>query len=569
MQFMFSACGRIPAHRRAVAAVAALVALFSGAVLVPRAVAQPEGLSRDAVYSEYLVGVFKYASGEVLESVDHLEFAWRMSGHDPAAGMKLAESYYLLKNFTRCEMVLDEVLASDETHRDALMLKAKVRYIKRDRRASVACLERVREHHPRSFETERLLGNIYYEMGDTDNAIEAYQHCLQIDSSYPYIQYRYGRLLRNVGRVDDAEKAFERAVTLDDEFVEPTIELAEIYMESGRADLAVPLLERAVALEAHNEDALMMLVRVHAETGRSDEAIRLLEGRRRANRLSRDGELFLGRLYFDAERFDDAVVLFKDVFEKEPGSAELARILAEVSLNAGDADGARVYFERAISIGPRDYRNYLGLFFAGSPRFTTSVEPIPLDADEKELLLDEASKLVAERDFDGNYMLGIALLSEENLEAAERHLMRAYQVRPDDYNVLLNLANVYEKTRRFDAAEEKLAELYRLAPDDPTVLNFYGYVLSEVGRDLDRAEEMVRKALEKDPDNGYFLDSLGWIHYQKGDYGRAAVELEQANERVQDDPVILEHLGDAYRALRRFAEARAAYERSNRLAGWQ
>jgi len=65
-----------------------------------------------------------------------------------------------------------------------------------------------------------------------------------------------------------------------------------------------------------------------------------------------------------------------------------------------------------------------------------------------------------------------------------------------------------------------------------------------------------------DPENGYYLDSLGWVYYQMGDYTRAVAELEKASRRVPDDPVILEHLGDAYRALRRFADAKAAYERS-------
>ena len=75
----------------------------------------------------------------------------------------------------------------------------------------------------------------------------------------------------------------------------------------------------------------------------------------------------------------------------------------------------------------------------------------------------------------------------------------------------------------------------------------------------------VLKALESEPDNGYYLDSLGWVYYQMGEYAKAVVEIEKALLRVSDDPIILEHLGDAYRAMRRFDEARAAYQKSNRL----
>jgi Flp pilus assembly protein TadD len=98
-------------------------------------------------------------------------------------------------------------------------------------------------------------------------------------------------------------------------------------------------------------------------------------------------------------------------------------------------------------------------------------------------------------------------------------------------------------------------------------LNFYGYLLSLMQKDLPRALDMLERALAAEPENGYFLDSFGWINYQMGNYARAVVELERASEIVRDDPVILEHLGDAYAALRRFAEARAAYERSRELQG--
>ncbi len=69
---------------------------------------------------------------------------------------------------------------------------------------------------------------------------------------------------------------------------------------------------------------------------------------------------------------------------------------------------------------------------------------------------------------------------------------------------------------------------------------------AERGQNLDEAIQLIEKALEIEPENGYFIDSLGWAYYQQGRYPEALRELKRAVERAKDDPVIFEHLGDAY-----------------------
>jgi Flp pilus assembly protein TadD len=77
---------------------------------------------------------------------------------------------------------------------------------------------------------------------------------------------------------------------------------------------------------------------------------------------------------------------------------------------------------------------------------------------------------------------------------------------------------------------------------------------------------MIRKALSVEPDNGYFVDSLGWVFYQMGRYDEAARELERAVELTrEEDPTILEHLGDAYRKAGRRDAAHRAYLKSRQL----
>jgi tetratricopeptide (TPR) repeat protein len=144
-------------------------------------------------------------------------------------------------------------------------------------------------------------------------------------------------------------------------------------------------------------------------------------------------------------------------------------------------------------------------------------------------------------------------------------LSRAAEIRPDDERVILNLASVLEKLKRYEDAEKHLVALHAKHPDDPTTCNFYGYLLALMGKDLDFAEKLVGKALESEPQNGYYLDSLGWVFFMRGSYKRAVEELERASKIVGDDPVILEHLGDAYTALEKHRDALSAYEKSRSI----
>jgi len=159
----------------------------------------------------------------------------------------------------------------------------------------------------------------------------------------------------------------------------------------------------------------------------------------------------------------------------------------------------------------------------------------------------------------------LACLSVDSLATARLHLERADALQPDDRGVLFNLATVHEKSRDFDGAETILKRLQKDHPDDAPVCNFYGYLLAEMGKELNLAEDLVRRALAKEPDNGYYIDSLGWVLYKKGDYRAAAKELERAISKLGEDAVILEHLGDAYAALSRYKDALAAYRHSHRL----
>jgi len=101
-----------------------------------------------------------------------------------------------------------------------------------------------------------------------------------------------------------------------------------------------------------------------------------------------------------------------------------------------------------------------------------------------------------------------------------------------------------------------------LDPKHASALNYLGYMYAERGMRLDESIDVIQRALVLEPDNGYFIDSLGWAFFKKGWYEKALSELERAVAVVPDDPIMQDHLGDAYFHLRRLREARQAWEKS-------
>jgi tetratricopeptide (TPR) repeat protein len=131
---------------------------------------------------------------------------------------------------------------------------------------------------------------------------------------------------------------------------------------------------------------------------------------------------------------------------------------------------------------------------------------------------------------------------------------------PDESQARYQLGAYLYLLDEVEEAEQQMREALRLDPQHAAALNFLGYSLAEKEQQLDEALELVQRALEIDAWNGAFLDSLGWVYYQRGEFEQARDPLERAARELPHDPTILEHLGDLYQALGEHSLALAAWD---------
>jgi Flp pilus assembly protein TadD len=163
---------------------------------------------------------------------------------------------------------------------------------------------------------------------------------------------------------------------------------------------------------------------------------------------------------------------------------------------------------------------------------------------------------------DSTELLGfLAALYREKKDfpAAIEVMKRTVALEPDSDKLWFTLGAVYDEAKRKDDAIASMEKAIVLNSKNAAALNYLGYTFAEMGVELDRAEKLIRQAIALEPSDGFYIDSLAWVFYQRGEFARAAKELERAVELAGEDPTVTEHLADAYQKLGRRSDALRVY----------
>ncbi len=135
----------------------------------------------------------------------------------------------------------------------------------------------------------------------------------------------------------------------------------------------------------------------------------------------------------------------------------------------------------------------------------------------------------------------------------------------EDEDLLFQLGTLYYKEGKLSQAMDIMEKILKKDPDHASALNFVGYTLVDMNKDLARGYKLISKALKLQPRNGYFLDSMAWYYYKIGDFKKAWDYIKKAVVREKNDPTIWEHYGDIARELGMFKEAQKGYKKSLKL----
>ena len=130
---------------------------------------------------------------------------------------------------------------------------------------------------------------------------------------------------------------------------------------------------------------------------------------------------------------------------------------------------------------------------------------------------------------------------------------------PNEEKAYFLQGSIFEKQKKFNEAERAFRKSLELDMENPAALNYLGFMLADRGSKLQEALGMIQKAVDSDPTNGAYLDSLGWVYFRLNRLDLAQEYLELAVRFHGTDPDLHDHLGDLYFKQNRFDAARAEW----------
>ena len=491
------------------------------------------------------------------------------------------------------------------------------------REKALAEFKKVLELKPDHFDALQSAAELYREIGRYEEAVEVYDKLREV-SPGSFGAYFFGaQALRKLGRSEEAIRVLEAGLRIRDDVPEYLLELGHLYEENNQLEKAINLYKQG--LENSSKADLRLTHRTGLAlmmAGRFDEAIPLLE---KIVRVSPEAGIDLARALRGEKRLQEAVEVLEDVLRRDPHEVEANFELAKTLVILGERERARAKFEYLTRMeDPRAeaYRNVfktnlalvyeeegrfdeaialleevveedpenvdakLTLFFAykeGSrvePALTLTDQLLKENENEPYILIARAQALAADERLDEGAKLLVArsaktsepelllvaasqlYFGQEMFQKAEAVVKEGLVDYPKSERLRFQLGAIYERVSDFDAAEGEFKKILDRNPDDADVLNYLGYMLVDRGVRLEEATDYIRRAVELDPYNGAYLDSLGWAYFKQDDWRQAEVYLQKAIRLNRSDPVIFEHLGDLYSKLEKPDRAREYYERS-------
>jgi tetratricopeptide (TPR) repeat protein len=504
------------------------------------------------------------ADENLSKAVKYLEVAADKSAGeaDPNVRATLARLYVRAGTFDKAIPLLSELVNQEPGWQDGPTMLVEAYAGAGRSKDAIAWLEGRTEDDPRLLPA---LGDFYERERRWADAADVYARVLERTPRNAEIRTRYAAALMNAGGRDNLAKARD---LLKESTSSRTAEARPLYLLSqaqrrlGEFADAEASARRVIALNDKSPWGYYALAEA-LEGRRAYQAVVdelapvVSEFRGKSDATFDIGILLphLGFAYQELGQHDKAIASFEEARKLSPDDPAVASYLIEANIAAKKYAAAIDAAKSALGQHPDDLR--LARLQAQALRHTGKT-------DQGIAVVEDAVKKHAD---DPTAYISLAQVYSE----AERHeqavkVLQDAQARfPDDQSIAFELGTVFDKQKRFADAELAFRSVIAHEPQNANALNYLGYMLAERGERLDESVTLLKRALEIEPDNGPFLDSLGWAYFKSDKLDLAEQHLKRAADQLRMNSVIQDHYGDVLLRLGRYDEAIAAFTRA--LAG--
>ena len=427
---------------------------------------------------------------------------------------------------------------------------------------AIASLEQSLTYDETYIENLKLLGELYQRTGQPEKAQQLYRRTLDKRTDRD-IQFRMALLLMDQDRPSEAVSILRDLAQHYPRNLQVRIALARALREHKKYGEAAEVLKGALQQNPDHYGLNYQLAEVEALLGEPQQAIeRFLRLRDMSDSDEQIGaiETNLALLYQRNRRFDEAIELFrKTVLENSEDELAALRLVYALK-EAGQ-------LQEALTLSEQLLHKYTDKTYEEQPNKTYLViarAQVLSAANQLEkaasLLKDEINRRSDPEEF---YLAASQLyVDHKKYQEAEKIIQRGMSQYPESERIQFQLGAIYEQQKEWERVEAVFKNILDKNPQHAGVLNYLGYMLADRDVRLFEALDYIKRAVEIEPHNGAFLDSLGWAYFRLSQFDQAETNLLEAVHLIDSDPTIYEHLGDLYNVLGQYEKARTYFEQS-------
>ena len=507
-------------------------------------------------------------SREVLKlAIEQYEALVKIEPKDIDDHLVLGGLYGLDKQSDKAEGELKAALAIDPTSEEGVTQLARLYMEEGNNGRAIEVLNAVPEAN-RTSKIYVVQGAIFEQLHDYKHAVASYQRAVSLDKDNLDALRGLAQNLANDGQMEASLNAYKSLQSADQQDWQSSVELSRVYRRMGKFDDAMESLKKAESVAQDSQEIQYEESIVLEAQGKFDDAIALLQKLVTRSTLP-DSK------YSAGERNNRALFLDRlgNIY-KETNRPQQALEAFQKMVDLGSDEGSRGYQE-VIDVY-RDQKQW-------SDALKTAEEATKKYPDDKNLKLTLALQLADDGKGDQGVELAKSVIKGNpddrdtyvfisNIYArlkrwkdAEDALVEADKLaaRPEEKGYIqFAQGALYERQKKYDQAEQAFRQVLKTDPNNGMTLNYLGYMMADHNAHLEEALTMIRHAVELDPQNAAYLDSLGWVYFKLGNYDEAEDNLRRAVEKQPNDPTIQDHLGELYAKTGKLKLATVHWERA-------
>lgn len=530
---------------------------------------QPSGLEslseKDyiAFQQSFFEGLKQKMIGNLPEAVDHLNQSLQYYPRSAASMYEIAKIYDYKNNTDIAVSLLEKANEIEPTNTWYASTLAELYTKQRNFKGQEKVIRALIANEPNNLEYQFELANSLIYQGKYKDALKVYDAMESQIGTNEEFAMRKNKLYLGLKDFDGALKEIQKLLNQNPNEVRYLSMLAEMYQKSGKSKEAMETYEKIKSLDPHNPYVQLSLADYYEKAGERQKSIKILEEAFRNPEMSIDSKMQILVNYFtvtekDKEARKEAIRLAEVTVEAHPEEAKARAMYGDYLYRENENEKAAEQYREALKLDKNHFMVWSQLMFiyseteAFDSMATGSAAAIELFPLQPTFYFFNGVANIQIK----NFAQAIVSLNEGKDLVIDNNLLKG--------QFYANLGEAYYRNKQSAKAYEAFDKCLEFEPDNLVISNNYAYYLSLDGIDLEKAEKMSRKTIEKEPNSATYLDTYAWILYGLKRYDEAEIKLRKALDNGGlNSAVVIEHYGDVLFKLSRIEEALKYWKLAN------